>query len=79
MKIMKIDYVRTERRAYYDIPDMDLMKFGGEHIFKMKLASEDSEVLDWLNDEMPDDHEPEEKEEEEMGIYDTEWMEDDIN
>ena len=76
MRIVKIEKIRTQKRYVYDIPDMDLMKLGGEHIVKMKLQNEDSEVLDWLEEEEPT-YEYEEFEESGDEVYETEWVHED--
>jgi hypothetical protein len=76
MRIVKIEKCKSQRRYVYDIPEMDLMKFGGEHIVKMKLQSEDSNVLEWLEEEEPT-YEYEEFEESGDEIYETEWVHED--
>jgi hypothetical protein len=76
MRIVKIEKCKSQRRYVYDIPEMDLMKFGGEHIVKMKLQSEDSDVLEWLEEEEPT-YEYEEFEESGDEIYETEWVHED--
>ena len=76
MRIVKIEKISTQKRYVYDIPDMDLMKFGGEHIVKMKLQNEDSDVLDWLEEEEPT-YEYEEFEESGDEVYETEWVHED--
>ena len=76
MRIVKIEKIKTQKRYVYDIPDMDLMKLGGEHIVKMKLQNEDSEVLDWLEEEEPT-YEYEEFEESGDEVYETEWVHED--
>jgi hypothetical protein len=53
------------------------MKFGGEHIVKMKLQQEDSEVIDWLEQDMVGDNDAEEFDEKEHGTYETEWFHED--
>jgi len=75
MRIVKIEKFKSETRSVYDISETDLMKFGGEHIVRMKLQSEDSEVIDWLDDEM--EEEAEEVEKENLGRYETEWVHED--
>jgi len=74
MRIVKIERYRGDRRYVYEIEEKDLMKFGGEHIVKMKLQQEDSEVIDWLEQDMVDDNEAEELDESEHGTYETEWF-----
>ncbi len=76
MRIVKIEKCKSQRRYVYDIPEMDLMKFGGEHIVKMKLQNEDSDVLEWLEEEEPT-YEYEEFEESGDEIYETEWVHED--
>ena len=76
MRIVKIEKVKSERRYVYEIEEKDLMKFGGEHIVQMKLQQEDSEVLDWLEEEEPM-YEYEEFEESGDEIYETEWVHED--
>ena len=76
MRIVKIEKISTPKRYVYDIHDMDLMKFGGEHIVKMKLQNEDSDVLDWLEEEEPT-YEYEEFEESGDEVYETEWVHED--
>jgi hypothetical protein len=76
MRIVKIEKVKSQRRYVYEIEEKDLMKFGGEHIVKSKLQQEDSEVLDWLEEEEPM-YEYEEFEESGDEIYETEWVHED--
>ena len=76
MRIVKIEKVKSERRYVYEIEEKDLMKFGGEDIVKMKLQNEDSEVLDWLEEEEPT-YEYEEFEESGDEVYETEWVHED--
>ena len=76
MRIVKIEKISTQKRYVYDIPETDLMKFGGEHIVKMKLQNEDSDVLDWLEEEEPT-YEYEEFEESGDEVYETEWVHED--
>ena len=76
MRIVKIEKVKSERRYVYEIEEKDLMKFGGEHIVQMKLQQEDSEVIDWLEEEEPM-YEYEEFEESGDEIYETEWFHED--
>ena len=76
MRIVKIEKVKSERRYVYEIEEKDLMKFGGEHIVQMKLQQEDSEVIDWLEEEEPM-YEYEEFEESGDEIYETEWVHED--
>ena len=73
MRIVKIERYRGDRRYVYEIEEKDLMKFGGEHIVRDKLKNEDSEVLDWLEEEEPM-YEYEEFEESGDEIYETEWV-----
>ncbi len=75
MRIVKIEKFKSETRSVYDIPETDLMKFGGEHIVRMKLQSEDSAVIDWLEDDM--EEEAEDVEKEDLGRYETEWVHED--
>ena len=74
MRIVKIERYRGDRRYVYEIEEKDLMKFGGEHIVKMKLQQEDSEVIDWLEQDMVGDYDAEEFDESEHGTYETEWF-----
>ena len=76
MRIVKNEKVKSERRYVYEIEEKDLMKFGGEHIVQMKLQQEDSEVIDWLEEEEPM-YEYEEFEESGDEIYETEWVHED--
>ena len=75
MRIVKIEKFKSETRSVYDSPETELMKFGGEQIVRMKLQSEDTEVIDWLDDEM--EEEAEEVEKENLGRYETEWVHED--
>ena len=74
MRIVKIEKVKSQRRYVYEIEEKDLMKFGGEHIVKDKLKNEDSEVIDWLEQDMVGDYDAEEFDESEHGTYETEWF-----
>ena len=76
MRIVKIERYRGDRRYVYEIEEKDLMKFGGEHIVRDKLKNEDSEVIDWLEEEEPM-YEYEEFEESGDEIYETEWVHED--
>ena len=76
MRIVKIEKYKAERRYVYDIPEMELMKYGGEHIVKMKLQNEDSDVLDWLEEEEPT-FEYDEFDEHNGKVYETEWVHED--
>jgi len=76
MRIVKIEKLKTQRRYVYDIPEFDLMKFGGEHIVKIKLQNEDSDVLDFLEEEEPT-YEYEEFDQAGDEIYETEWVHED--
>jgi hypothetical protein len=75
MRIVKIEKFKSETRSVYDISETDLMKFGGEHIVRMKLQSEDSTVIDWLEDDM--EEEAEDVEKEDLVRYETEWVHED--
>lgn len=77
MKIVKIERYRGDRRFVYDVEEKDLMKFGGEHIVRDKLKNEDSEVIDWLEQEMVSEYDTEEFDEKEHGTYETEWFHED--
>jgi hypothetical protein len=74
MRIVKIERYKGDRRFVYELNHGDLMRFGGEHIVKMKLENEDSDVIDWLEQDMVSDNDPEEFEEKEHGNYETEWF-----
>ena len=76
MRIIKIVKIRSQRRYVYDIADKELVKFGNEMVFREKLKYEDSDVLDWLQEETPT-FEYEEFEESGDEIYDTEWIHED--
>ena len=74
MRIVKIERYKGDRRFVYELNHGDLMRFGGEHIFKAKLENEDTDVIDWLEQDMVSDNDPEDFEENEHGNYETEWF-----
>lgn len=77
MRIVKIERYRGDRRFVYDVEEKDLMRFGGEYIVRDKLKNEDSEVIDWLEQEMVSEYDTEEFDEKEHGTYETEWFHED--
>lgn len=77
MRIVKIERYRGDRRFVYDVEEKDLMRFGGEHIVRDKLKNEDSEVIDWLEQEMVSEYDTEEFDESQHGTYETEWFHED--
>jgi hypothetical protein len=74
MRIVKIERYRGDRRYVYEVEERDLMKFGGEHIVKMKLQNEDSDVIEWLEEDFISENDAEEFDEREHGSYETEWF-----
>ena len=57
MKIYKTELQTTETVYEYDIPDEIIrMKFVDVDLFKEKVEDEDSEVIDWLEQEMVSEH-----------------------
>ena len=76
MRLVKVEVTKTTKRTIYDIPDNDLIKFGTPTLIQHKLQSEDSDFIDYLEEDMPDDHDPEEVESE-TRVHETEWIEDD--
>jgi len=77
MRIVRIDKIKSERRYVYDIDERDLRRFGPEPVIKKLLESEDATLIDWLENEMIEDTEPEEFDEAEHGVVATEWFEED--
>ena len=59
MRIVKTERYKGDRRVVYELNQRDLMRFGGEHIFKAKLEDEDTDVIDWLEQDMVSDNDPE--------------------
>lgn len=57
MKIYKTELQTTETVYEYNIPDKIIrMKFMDVDLFKEKVEDEDSEVIDWLEQEMVSEH-----------------------
>ena len=75
MRIVKIERFKSETRSVYELQEKDLLKFGGEPVVKMKLQQEDSEVIDWLEDDM--EEEAEDVEKKDVVKYETEWVHED--
>lgn len=73
MRIVRVQKYKGERRYVYEVTDMELMKFGGEHIVKMKLQNEDSDVIEWLEEEYIAENDADEVEDV-HDSYETEWF-----
>ena len=73
MRIVKIERYRGDRRFVYEVEERDLMKFGGEIIVKMKLQQEDSDVIEWLEEEFIAENDADEVEDV-HDSYETEWF-----
>jgi len=77
MRIVRIDTIKMQKRYVYDIPDMDTMQVGpDEFIIKRQLQNEDSNTIDWFEDNI-DDYEHEEYSETEPRVVNTEWIHED--
>ena len=74
MRIVKIEKFKGERSYVYDVPEMELMRYGGEHIVKMKLQNEDLDVIEWLEEEFITENDAEEINERVHDSYDVEWF-----
>ena len=76
MRIIRIDKIRSERRYVYDIEEKEIMKFGDEHQFRRDLQNENSDVIEWLEEETPT-FEYEEFDKTGDKIHETEWVHED--
>ena len=77
MRIVRIDTIKMQKRYVYDIPYMDTMQIGpDEFIIKSQLQNEDSNTIDWFEDNI-DNYEPEELSETEPRVVETEWVHED--
>ena len=77
MRIVRVDTIKMQKPYVYDIPDMDTMQVGpDEFIIKRQLQNEDSNTIDWFEDNI-DEYEHEEYSETEPRVVDTEWVHED--
>ena len=76
MRLVKVEVTKTTKRTIYEIPDHELINFGTPTLIQHKLQSEDSEFIDYLENDMPDDYDPEDVESE-TRKHEVEWIEDD--
>ena len=76
MRIIRIDKIRSERRYVYDIPDGELGEHGSPELVIERLRREDSELIDWLEEETPT-FEYEEFDKTGDKIHETEWIHED--
>ena len=76
LKIVKIETIKKQRRTIYEVNEVDLIQAGTEPIIRSKLQSEDSDLIDLL-EEKEEDFEVEDEEETGDEICDTQWFHED--
>ena len=58
-------FIRTERVYSYDVPDMDVQKkFGDFQSVVTKIEEGDSDIIEWLSEDVRPEYEKLEKEDE---------------
>jgi|TARA_B110000495_G_C22570112_1_gene343316 hypothetical protein len=73
MRIVRVEKYKGERKHFYEVPEMELMKFGGVHIVRDKLQEFDSDVVEWLEEEFMAENDAEDVEDV-HDSYETEWF-----
>jgi len=76
LKIIKLETIKKQRRTVYEVNEIDLIKAGPEPLIRSKLQSEDSDLIDLL-EEKEEDFEVEDEEETGDEICDTQWFHED--